>query len=82
MSPFHFARLFKRSTGLSPHRFVVQRRIEQARSVSTTQAVAVAEIGRAVGFHAPSHFTSTFRRMTGMTPTACRTAASAVESTT
>src|SRR6266571_8816284 len=70
MSPFHFARLFKRSTGVSPHRFVVRRRIEQARERLATQPLAVAEIARAVGFQAPSHFTTTFRRITGMTPTA------------
>jgi AraC family transcriptional regulator len=77
MSPFHFARLFKRSTGVSPHRFMVRRRIDAARARLATQTLAIAEIGRSVGFRAPSHFATAFRRITGMTPTECRNAASA-----
>ena len=77
MSPFHFARLFKRSTGVPPHQFVLQRRVEQARVRLVTQPLEVAEIARSVGFQAPSHFTTTFRRITGMTPTAYRNAAAA-----
>ena len=74
MSPYHFARLFKRSTGVSPHRFVVRRRIDEARALLATQTVAIAEIAWSVGFRTPSHFTTTFRRITGMTPTAYRRA--------
>jgi len=74
MSPYHFARHFKRSTGVSPHRFVVRRRIDEARALLATRTVAITEIARSVGFRTPSHFTTTFRRITGMTPTAYRRA--------
>ena len=76
MSPFHFARLFKRSTGVSPHRFLVRRRIDQARARLATETLAIAAVARSVGFPAPSHFANTFRRLTGMTPTEYRMAAS------
>jgi len=76
MSPYHFARLFKRSTGVPPHRFVVRRRIDEARALLATQTVAIAEIARSVGFRTPSHFATTFRRITGMTPTEYRSAGS------
>jgi len=73
MSPYHFARLFKRSTGASPHRFLVRRRIEQAAALLAAQPLPIGEIARSVGFRTPSHFTTTFRRVTGITPTAYRT---------
>jgi len=72
MSPYHFARLFKRSTGASPHRFLVRRRIEQAAALLAAQPLPIGEIARSVGFRTPSHFTTTFRRVTGITPTAYR----------
>jgi AraC family transcriptional regulator len=68
MSPFHFARLFKRSTGVPPHRFVVRQRIARARVVLTTRELSIAQISRMVGFRTPSHFTTVFRRVLGMTP--------------
>src|SRR5882724_3099587 len=74
MSPYHFARLFKRSTGVSPHRFLVQRRIEQASALLTVQTLPIAEIARSVGFRTPSHFATTFRRVSGITPSAYRAA--------
>ena len=77
MSPYHFARLFKRSTGVSPHRFLVRRRIDEARALLAARTTPVAEIARLVGFRTPSHFTTTFRRITGMTPTAYRSGAGA-----
>ena len=72
MSPYQFARLFKRSTGVSPHRFLVQRRIAQARALLAAEPLSIAEIARSGGFRTPSHFTTTFRRVTGITPTIYR----------
>jgi len=70
MSPYHFARLFKRATGVPPHRFVVRRRIDAAIALLTTSTSSINSIARAVGFRTASHFATTFRRMTGVTPTA------------
>jgi AraC family transcriptional regulator len=72
MSPYHFARLFKRSTGVPPHKFLVRRRIDEARALLEARTVPIAEISRLVGFRTPSHFTTTFRRITGTTPGAYR----------
>ena len=77
MSPYHFARLFKRSTGVAPHRFLVRRRIAEARALLAARTVPVAEVAQLVGFRTPSHFTTTFRRVTGITPTAYRSGAGA-----
>ena len=74
MSPYYFARRFQHSTGLAPHRFVVQQRIARARAFLATQEQSIAEISRLVGFRTPSHFTTVFRRVTGLTPGAYRTA--------
>jgi len=73
MSPYHFARLFRRSTGRPPHRFVLHRRIERARTLLATEELSIGEIARAVGFRTPSHFTTVFRRATGITPSRYRT---------
>ena len=73
MSTFHFARLFKVSTGLPPHRFVMVRRIEHAKRLLAAGDIAIATVGRVVGFRTASHFTSAFRRVAGVTPSAYRT---------
>lgn len=73
MSPFHFARLFKRSTGVPPHRFVIRQRIDRARACLATPDRPIAEISRMVGFRTPSHFSTVFRRVTGVTPGGYRT---------
>jgi len=73
MSPYHFARLFKGSTGVPPHRFVVRQRIARARGVLATPELSIAEISRLVGFRTASHFTTVFRRVLGITPGAYRT---------
>ena len=77
MSTFHFARLFKASTGLSPHRFIVARRLDRAKALLTTDVAPIAAISRTVGFRTPSHFTTVFRRSTGMTPSVYRSTAPA-----
>jgi AraC family transcriptional regulator len=68
MSPYHFARLFKQSTGTSPHRFVLRRRIDRASTLLTTGELSIGEVARLVGFQTTSHFTTVFRRITGLTP--------------
>src|SRR5258706_4400469 len=73
MSPYHFARLFKCSTGVPPHRFVVRQRIARARAFRATQELSIAQISRMVGFRTPSPFATVLRRVTGVTPRGYRT---------
>ena len=74
MSPYHFARLFKRSTGVPPHRFVVRQRITRACAILATPELSITQISRMVGFRTPSHFSAVFRRATGLTPNRYRIA--------
>lgn len=67
LSPFHFSRMFKAGTGDSPYRFVLLRRVEAAKRLLRSN-VSLSEIAYTVGFSSQSHFTSIFRRETGMTP--------------
>jgi AraC family transcriptional regulator len=76
LSPYHFARAFKASTGMPPHRFVTQRRMDRAMGLLTTTRASVTEIAYAVGFGNVSHFRRLFRRHTGFLPGAVRDTAS------
>jgi AraC-like DNA-binding protein len=73
MSPYHFARLFKRSTGVPPHRFVIRQRIARASAILARPELSIAQISRLVGFRTASHFTTVFRHVTGITPKGYRT---------
>lgn len=77
LSEFHFARLFKKITGLTPHGFLAGLRIERARRLLAESDLAIAEVGATVGYASQSHFTKVFREATGMTPRAFRNAAAA-----
>lgn len=68
MSPFHFARAFKATTGLPPHQFVMARRVHRATSLLLGTAEPVADIARAVGLSNISHFRRVFRRHMGVLP--------------
>jgi AraC family transcriptional regulator len=70
LSPYHLTRVFKKATGVSPHRYLVQVRVNSARSLLTAGAGdrSLAEIASAVGFADQSHLTRHFKRMLGMTP--------------
>ncbi len=68
LSVFHFSRLFKQSTGLTPHRYVLQLRTEEAKRLLRSRNLHIAEIAQRVGFEDQSHFTAAFRKMTGTTP--------------
>jgi AraC-like DNA-binding protein len=68
ISPFHFHRQFKSSTGVTPHQYIVEVRVETAKKLLATTALPLTEIAARVGFADQSHFTATFRRATSTTP--------------
>jgi AraC family transcriptional regulator len=74
MSPHYFSELFKQSVHLSPHQFVLRRRIDRARMLLNDPAITVLEAAVRSGFGDQSHFTKTFRRIVGVTPTGYRSA--------
>jgi AraC family transcriptional regulator len=68
VSRFHFNRLFKRATGLSPSRYQINLRMNLARRLLRETKRTVVEIALEVGYTNPSHFAQLFRRDTGLTP--------------
>lgn len=68
MSPSHFARKFRLSTGLSFHRFVNRRRIYRSLGILLEDSTALAGIALDLGFSSQSHFTRLFSDLTGSTP--------------
>jgi AraC family transcriptional regulator len=64
----HFARMFRQSTGQTPHNWVVSRRIERAKDLLRKPALPLAEVALSCGFADQSHFTTSFRKVTGLTP--------------
>jgi AraC family transcriptional regulator len=76
MSAHHFRHLFKQSTGLAPHQYLIHRRIERAKALLTRPDLSIGEIALHIGFRTQSHFTWHFHRLTGLTATAYRNAQS------
>jgi AraC family transcriptional regulator len=68
MSPFRFARAFKKSTGQSPRQYVITRRIERAKELLRARRMGIADVAQLVGFSTQSHFTAVFHRHCGITP--------------
>lgn len=68
LSPFHFARLFKKLTGSSPHNYLAGIRATRAQLLLAETDLSVTEIGSRVGYLSGSHFTKAFRLATGATP--------------
>lgn len=68
MSQYYFSKLFKTSTGTTPHQYVMRQRIERAQEFLRETRVPLAEVAAKVGFETQSHFTSVFRRLAGLTP--------------
>lgn len=74
LSVTHFSHAFKLHYGISPYRYVLQRRIERAKLLLRTTDATVAAIATSVGFASQSSFGSAFARATGCTPSAYRDA--------
>lgn len=68
ISRFHFARMFRISTGESPMGFCLQRRVERAKELLIQGETRISEIAHALGFFDQSHLSRTFRRLTGISP--------------
>jgi AraC family transcriptional regulator len=75
LSPFHFSRVFKEATGMSPRQFVTRERISRAQRLICETSRSLIEIALEVGYTNPSHFAQVFRRVAGVTPTEFRGAA-------
>jgi AraC family transcriptional regulator len=72
LSPFHFARQFRESTGLSPHQYVIRRRVERARLLLASTDRSLAAIAQDVGFASSSHLATHVRRLLGVSPSQLR----------
>ena len=68
VSPFHFAREFRNTVRLPPHKFVLQQRIQKSINLIKSGKLPLAQIAVESGFYDQSHFTRAFRRVIGMTP--------------
>ena len=72
MSHFYLAHIFKTQVGLSPMRYILQRKIGQAQNLLMNTGIPIGEIGESLGFTDNCHFSSTFKKYIGITPTQYR----------
>jgi AraC-like DNA-binding protein len=72
LSPYHFARAFKQTFGMPPHRYHMSRRVDRAKALLARPDLSVTQIGLEVGFGETSSFSAAFRKFTGTTPSIFR----------
>ena len=68
LTRMHFAAQFRMATGVKPHEFLLQRRIDRACALLRDQEHSLVEIALKVGFQSQAHFTTVFKRIVGETP--------------
>lgn len=71
-SVFYFTRQFKKTTGASPYRFVLETRVESAKQIMRDNSLPLSEIAQMAGFSSASHFSKIFSEIVGITPRAFR----------
>lgn len=71
-SPFHLAREFKRHVGETPRQYLIRLRIDEAKNLLRESGRAITHVAHECGFNSVSHFSTTFRARTGVTPSAFR----------
>jgi AraC family transcriptional regulator len=72
LSTAHFARMFRKSTGETPHLFVLRQRLERAKAMLRDPATRVLDVAVACGFKTQQHFAQVFRDLWGVSPTQYR----------
>jgi AraC family transcriptional regulator len=72
VSPFHLTRLFKRSSGMSLHQYIIAQRVAAAQHLLLHSTMPLKQVAAQVGFADQSHLTRHFRRMLGVTPAQVR----------
>jgi len=70
LSVFHFTRLFRQTTGVTPYQYVIRWKIRRALQMLKADEASIAVISDALGFASPGHFSAAFKRAVGMSPRA------------
>ena len=68
LSQYHFIRMFKRTTGQTPHQYINRLKMEKAKELLGSENKSIIQVGFATGFDNPSHFTQVFKSIVGITP--------------
>lgn len=74
LTRMHFAAQFRAATGVRPHDYVQQRRVERAQALLATSRLPLVQVALSTGFQTQSHFSTVFKRLAGNTPNAWRRA--------
>lgn len=72
LSGFHFARIFRKTTGMTPHRYLMRERVGKVKDLLARSDLSLVAIADEAGFSDQGHMSRVFKRLTGMTPKAFR----------
>jgi transcriptional regulator GlxA family with amidase domain len=72
VTPHHFSALFRKTTGLSAHQYILRERIERSKLYLRDEELSVKDVSRLTGFRTQGHFTKVFRKLAGGTPSEFR----------
>ncbi|PWT89128.1 MAG: hypothetical protein C5B54_09450 [Acidobacteria bacterium] len=73
VSPFHFLRTFRAAFGITPHQYLIRRRIERSRELLSFSSTSITDVCFEVGFESLGSFSTLFRKVTGSSPLSYRT---------